>query len=69
MVNMDKKIMRASQFEKDVGLPPKTLRRRYGEKGLNFLFKMSDSKNSPLMIDTEAYFRWQNQRIKEGARG
>ena len=64
------KIMWASALEEYLGMSRGTLARLVHFPGQKFAFKLyPEKRNSPVLIDTEAYEKWRTQRIKLSQRG
>ena len=58
------KVMRASDLEKHMGLSRGTVSRLVHFPGQKFAWKNGKARNSPVLIDTEAYEKWRFQQIK-----
>ena len=58
------KIMRASELERYMGLSRGAITRLVHFPGQKFAWKNGKARNSPVLIDTEAYEKWRLQQIK-----
>lgn len=58
------KVMRASELEKHLGLSRGVVSRLVHFPGQKFAWKNGKARNSPVLIDTEAFEKWRNQQIK-----
>lgn len=58
------RIMRASELEKYLGFSRGVLARLVHFPGQKFAWKHGYAKNSPVLIDTEAYEKWRMQQVK-----
>lgn len=64
------KIMRASALEEYLGMSRGTLARLVHFPGQKFAFKLyPEKRNSPVLIDTEAYEKWRVQRMQLSRQG
>lgn len=57
-----KKIMRASELEKEYGYAKSSISRLIHMPGQTFAFKLHpERRNSPVLIDTERFERWRQR--------
>lgn len=59
-----KRIMKASEMATFTGQKKEYFSRLFHFPGQRFAWKASQARNSPVLIDTEAYEKWRTQQIK-----